>query len=1046
MATTSATDIVVVYQQQEFYVSTPTSPDQKTLPVDLLQCQLLSLTRVLPDEQILVSSSTGEVLFAPSMSDVTAISMSNESRSRFFLYSSTGSVSKELPDVADDWRQICTKSTFGDAAVVQPAFRAVTQSGGDPLVTLICEPCAKTCTTGFQRVSPIEWNASPTMMSRFVSDITLVAGDVDVAAPSGYTKLPVELNYSASGDYVYLCVKRGGPLALTQIHVLLEQRGTGNAISTAADSISCTPERIIEVDRKICGDEIEPTVRIGYDSVQLVGNMEQYEMLAITEIAVVVGDEPVPPPSYVKIARNLNEGVMGALPVFLYYRLSALGGFACDSGREHSDFGECLFTARHLAGVSSTLDLDEQRLTIPRTTFAIERRRGDARILKEYYRRREPGMVKRLQSGLQRAQSYENRGMQLEALKRIPVDVLQARAQANPSPMPHAQDELVKQLLHWFKHEFFTWMNQPRCSVCNNEQTRPVRTEGPSTAEEISGQAGRVEVYQCPACGALTRFPRYNDPVKLLDTRTGRCGEWANCFTLCCRAMGFEARYVLDVTDHVWTEVYSEHFDRWLHCDSCEDQLDCPLTYEVGWGKKLSYIFSFGYDEVVDTTRRYTQRWSEILTRRQDVSEDWLRTTISQINHGLQERQSPERVVILTARAISEQKELLYRRSAQMNEVKGRVSGSAEWKDQRNEAGKQGEEPHHNVPSTVKISPAVPSAEVLQNICKNLVIGCQFADCANPFCFTGRTRMCYLGVPSDVTERAAQALQIVQALSSMEFLPASLMMIMCPLEPTELRQYIWKNKPLMYLPLQDFPVMHTGGNVPLLDISGNGNHANNSQRCALRKPFRVRTLSQARDTNVGAGSQRDNRAFGMQLIGGKTLSVSESSLACSTNFVLSLLVRFDPNESPHAVRSDTVEVLAGRLGSLESPSSIEFRMHWKFHERQFSCELRCQNKTAETPVSPTTLLVLGGHAHVAIARIEKNAVVLYLNGAETLVLEGVCGSSISDVCIQGPATTYPSVATVISHVAMIPVKTLEEAGNFCAGIKNFVPAPPFESI
>ena len=129
-------------------MSTPTYPDQKTLPVDLLQCQLLSLTGVHPDEQILVSSSTGEVLFAPSMRDVPVITVSKESRSRFFLYSSTGSVSEELPDVADDWRQICTKSTFGDAAVVQPAFRAVTQSGGDPHVTLICEPCAKTCTTG----------------------------------------------------------------------------------------------------------------------------------------------------------------------------------------------------------------------------------------------------------------------------------------------------------------------------------------------------------------------------------------------------------------------------------------------------------------------------------------------------------------------------------------------------------------------------------------------------------------------------------------------------------------------------------------------------------------------------------------------------------------------------------------------------------------------------------------------------------------------------------------------------------------------------------
>lgn len=62
--------------------------------------------------------------------------------------------------------------------------------------------------------------------------------------------------------------------------------------------------------------------------------------------------------------------------------------------------------------------------------------------------------------------------------------------------------------------------------------------------------------------------------------------------------MGFESRHVLDWTDHVWTEIYSEAQQRWLHCDACENSCDKPLIYEAGWGKKLSYIIAFSHEQV----------------------------------------------------------------------------------------------------------------------------------------------------------------------------------------------------------------------------------------------------------------------------------------------------------------------------------------------------------------------------------------------------------------------------------------------------------------
>lgn len=156
-------------------------------------------------------------------------------------------------------------------------------------------------------------------------------------------------------------------------------------------------------------------------------------------------------------------------------------------------------------------------------------------------------------------------------------------------------------------------------------------------AEEAQMQVSRVEVYSSADKTETVRFPRVNDPAVLLDRRQGRCGEWANCFTLCANAMGFRARQVVDWTDHTWTEVFLEEEQRWIHADPCENVFDKPLLYEQGWGKKLSYCVSFDYRwGPTDTTKRYTRKWTEVLERRQNISEEELESTLRTLRSTVQ--------------------------------------------------------------------------------------------------------------------------------------------------------------------------------------------------------------------------------------------------------------------------------------------------------------------------------------------------------------------------------------------------------------------------
>ena len=202
--------------------------------------------------------------------------------------------------------------------------------------------------------------------------------------------------------------------------------------------------------------------------------------------------------------------------------------------------------------------------------------------------------------------------------------------------------QVLRELMRWFKDRYPYYYDSCLATGCGNTEGNSfLGYLAPNDAEKVHNTS-RVELIHCSRCSGVSRFPRYNDAMKvLLDSRRGRCGEYSVAALALVESLGYTSRWVVDWADHVWIEVRvcisflsvaplssSPVFvprvlramqvlvgDRWVHVDPCEAAVDEPLLYE-SWGKNQTYILAFSRNGITDVTAKYTSNMTGASERR----------------------------------------------------------------------------------------------------------------------------------------------------------------------------------------------------------------------------------------------------------------------------------------------------------------------------------------------------------------------------------------------------------------------------------------------
>ena len=104
--------------------------------------------------------------------------------------------------------------------------------------------------------------------------------------------------------------------------------------------------------------------------------------------------------------------------------------------------------------------------------------------------------------------------------------------------------------------------------------------------------------------------------------------------------------------------MFSDHANRWVHVDVCEESFDEPRLYTEGWGKKIAYCIAFSNDGATDVTRRYVRNPRRYGLPRTKCPEEVLLFITNEIRAKKREDMSPADIKRLEKEDRDEEREL----------------------------------------------------------------------------------------------------------------------------------------------------------------------------------------------------------------------------------------------------------------------------------------------------------------------------------------------------------------------------------------------------